>query len=130
MKNFEEYTKKLNQEERRILVMIVNRFKRRPGKKNRITNKQIVSALKKSKGIEITEPRIRKIIQFIRLNNFLPGLVATSSGYWLTNDPKELKEWIETMQEREEAIRASREAGERDLQSLLKSLEQQQIKFK
>jgi hypothetical protein len=115
MKNFEKYTKPLQPEERRIAVIICERFKKKPGKGNIVTNKQIVRALFKKYQIKITEPRIRKIIQYIRANALLNGLIATSSGYWLTRDHDELKSWIESMIERENAIRDSRQAGERDL---------------
>lgn len=118
MKNFEEYTNPLQPEEQRIAVIICERFKKKPGKGNIVTNKQIVRALFNKYQIKITEPRIRKIIQFIRAKGLVNGLIATSSGYWLTKNKEELKSWIESMIERENAIRESRKAGERDLRFL------------
>ena len=127
MKNFEEITKPLTPEEQNIAAIICKRFKKKPGKINIVTNKQIVRALKTKCKIEITEPRIRKIIQFIRSEGLLNGLIATSSGYWLTRNVDELKSWIDSMIERENAIRSSRHAGERDLKFLIDETDQGEL---
>lgn len=115
MKNFEDFTQPLNSDEHRIALIICRRFKSKPGKKNIVTNKEMIAGLRNKYSIKITEPRIRKIIQFIRANGWLTGLIATSSGYYLTENEEDLKSWIESMIERENAIRHSRQAGERDL---------------
>ncbi len=119
MKNFEKYTHELNDQEKRIFDIIVKRFNDKPGKHNKATNKQIVAGLKNAFGIQIKEPRIRKIIHCIRTSGALIGLIATSSGYWRTTDPNELKSWLESLLERERAIQKTRQAGQRDLEFLL-----------
>jgi len=115
MKNFEELTHELNDDEKRIAVLLCQLFREKPGKKNTFKNHDLRQWLEKEHFEPISGPRLRKVIQFIRLNGMLIGLIASHSGYWLTEDPEELRSWIESMQERENAVRHSKRAGERDL---------------
>jgi len=117
--NFENYTVELSDDEKKIVPIIIERFKKRPGKENVVTNPKIIDGLQKHFGIKTSEPRIRKIIQFIRLNDLLPGLIATKHGYYLTNDIKELTEWIEQMRQRESIIRESRLIAEKNLRQMI-----------
>lgn len=118
MQNFEQYTHDLNDQEKKVFEIIVRRFESNPGKDKKVTNKQIVNGLKKI-GFQIKEPRIRKIIHHIRTSGALKGLIATSSGYWRTTDPQELRSWLDSLEDRERAIRNTRQAGERDLREML-----------
>ena len=115
MKNFEEITHEITDEEKQIAEDLCQILKKKTGKNNALTNKDLRLHLEVSFNKHVTGPRLRKVIQFIRLNGLLNGLIATSSGYWITEDPEELNSWIESMKERENAVRASRQAGERDL---------------
>ena len=121
MKNFEHYTHDLNDQERRVFDILVRRFNDKPGKQHKVTNKQIVAGLKNGFGIVIKEPRIRKIIHHVRTTGPLKGLIATSSGYWKTTDPQELRSWLDSLEDRERAIRNTRQAGERDLREMLEN---------
>lgn len=114
---FEKYTIELNDDELKIVDIIVDRFRKRPGIKNIVSNPQIIDGLK-TIGIETNEPRIRKVIQYIRINDLIPGLIATSKGYYSTNDIDELQSWVETMIQRENAIRESRKSIELFIQKL------------
>lgn len=115
IKNFEEITANLTPEEEGLVPIIVKRFKDRPGKENVVTNPKMIAGIKANFGIELTEPRIRKIIQFIRLNNILPGLVGTSKGYFYAENESDIELWIDSMKQRENSIRASREIAEQHL---------------
>lgn len=123
---FEKYTIELNDDEMKIVHIMVDRFTHKPGIKNIVSNPQIVDGLK-SIGIETTEPRIRKIIQYIRTNNLIPGLIATSKGYYSTDDIEHLQQWIETMKQRENAIRESRKSIENYIEQLKNGTNQQII---
>ena len=54
--------------------------------------------------------RIRKLINHIRVNGLVECLMATSNGYYITEDPWEMKRYIESLQGREDAICAVKEA--------------------
>lgn len=126
IEGFEKYTIELNDDELKIVHIMVDRFTHKPGIKNIVTNPQIVDGLK-SIGIETTEPRIRKIIQYIRTNALIPGLIATSKGYYSTNDIEHLEQWIVTMKQRENAIRESRKSIESYIDQLKNGRHQQNI---
>lgn len=127
MKNFEEFTHNLTDGEKWTAELLVLFFADRTGKKNTFRNQDLQAYLERVHGVVHSAPRIRKIIQYIRMKGMIKGLIATGRGYWVTTDPEELKSWIESMKERENAVRASRKAGERDLSDLLKSLEQTKL---
>ena len=105
---FEKETVELNDYEKFTLVRIlINGLKKKHGKANAVTNKQIVESLKDH--FKISDTRVRKIISYIRANNLLPGLVANSDGYYITKDPHELSRYIKSLQGRENEIRKIRE---------------------
>lgn len=113
--NFEKITIELTEKEENLVPVFVARFRNKPGRENIVTNKKMIAGIEKVHGIKLSEPRIRKIVQFIRINNLLPGLVGVSNGYFLTKDTNELESWIESMKQRENSIRESRIRAENDL---------------
>ena len=115
IKGFEKQTIELNDHELNVVSILVDRFSKKPGLKNIVTNNQIIEGLRMKHGIEIKDSRVRKVIQYIRVNNLIPGLIATSKGYYSTEDIEELESWIESMVQRENAIRETRLAIENHL---------------
>lgn len=118
IKNFEEITVELTEIEQKIVPVIVRRFKNKPGRENIVTNKEMIAGISRQYSVKLTEPRIRKIVQFIRINKLLPGLIGTSNGYFLTKNVEELESWIESMKQRENALRESRIRAEEDLEEM------------
>jgi hypothetical protein len=118
IKNFENITADLNFEEKKLVPIIVKRFQNLRGKENIVTNQEIIDGIYKHYNVKLSQPRVRKIIQYIRLNNLLAGLIATQSGYYYTTRESEIREWIETMKQREAAIRASYQIAEEHLRML------------
>ena len=49
------------------------------------------------KQIKIRPERLRKIINFIRLNDFVPCLCSTSKGYFIAHTNEELHEYIKSL---------------------------------
>jgi hypothetical protein len=73
-----------------------------------VTNKSIVEGMKRNLGLKITEPRVRKIINHIRIHDLVPCLIATSQGYYVAESEQELKDYEESLLGREEAIHSVR----------------------
>lgn len=94
---FEIYTKELNSKEE-VAAKWIYRILKRTTKEPR-TNKEIRRILK-TKGIEITGPRVRKCINWIRLRGYLPRLIASSKGYKIAQTKEELATYIVSMKER------------------------------
>jgi len=102
--SFEEQTHPLTEYEQQVLLPImVHGLKLKVGVKNCITNPQMCKALK-IRGYEVNEPRIRKIVFHIRNNNLVPNLIASSKGYWIATDKKEIETWVSSLQSRIDAM--------------------------
>ncbi len=108
IKGFSNETSPLNDYELRVLLpVILAGLKNKQGKRNAVTNGYIIGRLKQL-GYRIDAPRLRKIINHIRTNDLIPGLIATSEGYFLAEDEQELMDYEDSLRGREEAIKAVR----------------------
>jgi hypothetical protein len=116
LNGFEKYTHDLTDAEKELVPVFMNGFKTKIGKQNAVTNKEIVSKL--SRKYKISDARVRKIINYIRNENLIPGLVASSEGYYITRDPVDLKRYIESLDGREKAIRRIKQATINFLQKI------------
>jgi len=87
------------------------------GRKSAVTNKEIVNGLAHNMGIKTTEPRVRKIINHIRNRGLVPCLIATSSGYYIAQNRKEMEDYIASLIGREESIRMVRESMQQQLRN-------------
>lgn len=107
--NFENITFELTADERKLVPVIIKGLSTKT-KNNPIKGADIVSAINENKdryGIKIfSEPRLRKIVNFIRTESILP-LMGTSNGYYCTKDRAELESQIESLTQRAEAIMTS-----------------------
>jgi arginine repressor len=113
--NFEEHTHELNgYEERTLLPLLIKGLKTKVGKDKAVTNKQICKALTES-GYKINDTRIRKMIQYIRVNDLVPLLIATSKGYYLATEEEQVEKYIRSLSERLSAISKTRDALIRQL---------------
>lgn len=98
----------LTDRELEILPTIIEVLKRKT-KEHPTTNAKIVAGLKQHLNYTTTQPRIRKIISYIRIKGMITNLVGDNTGYYCTTDQKELDKWIEQMRQRAAAILASAE---------------------
>lgn len=107
IKGFDNETQPLTEYElKQVLPAILEGLKTKIGKANAVTNKFIISRLRGT--YKVDAARIRKIINYIRTNDLLPGLIATSEGYFLATTESELLEYEDSLKGREEAIKAVR----------------------
>ncbi len=117
---FEQQTGKLTDYEKDVLLpVMVKCLERKIGKENAVTNAYMCDRMNEN-GYVLGEARVRKIINYIRINGLVPCLMASSSGYYVTTDAGELSAYVTTLQGREDAIRAVRKAVEEQLQELQK----------
>lgn len=104
IESFEDHTHPLTDYElKTLLPLMIQGFTTKIGKTRAVTNGQICKALK-NKGYEVNEPRIRKLVFYIRQQNLVPNLIASSNGYWIATDIKEVDIWINSLQSRIDAI--------------------------
>ena len=110
IRRFEEYTAELNDYERDVLLpVILKGMKNKIGKENAITNAEAVGKLQ-GKGYKISDARWRKLIHVIRVSGMLERVVASSKGYYISNDVEDLNDYIGSLTDRIEAQTALMEA--------------------
>lgn len=110
IQEFEEQTHELTIYERQeILPKIVKRMKTKIGKEKAVTNRRVVRAFK-DHGYKLTEPRFRKIIQHIRVNGLIQGLISTGRGYHIATKKSEIQRYVKSLDERINAIIVTRDS--------------------
>ena len=115
---FETHTKPLNEYERETLLPIMVRcLAKHIGKSCAISNAQMCEKMALY-GYQIGEVRVRKIINHIRNNGLVECLIATGKGYYVTESIQEMETYIESVKNREDAIRTMRESMELQLSKM------------
>ena len=117
LKNFEKITVELTPTELEYVEFLGQWFMANQGKKNTLKNGDIANLINRMFSKNIPEPRVRKVVQFLRTNG-LPNIIATSNGYFYSEDTKEIEAWIVSLKQREAAIRDIREKAERQVEIL------------
>lgn len=127
IKGFSNETSPLNDYELRVLLpVILAGLKDKQGKRNAVTNGYIIGRLKQQ-GYRIEAARLRKVINHIRTKDLIPGLIATSEGYFLAENEQELMDYEDSLRGREEAIKAVRLAIARQRRMLYTEAQQRVI---
>lgn len=119
LKNFEEQTHELNEWELRVVVPILIRgFYNKVGKDKAITNNKICKSVNEELNLKhtLTEPRVRKCINYVRTKNLIPFLIATSKGYYVATNKKELEEWRDSLSGRINSIKEVLDYAEKQIE--------------
>ena len=117
---FEQETEPLNDYEQSLVPIFIQGLKSKLGKESAVTNDAMIAGLDKM-GHKLNQARVRKIIAHIRNKQLIKGLMASSKGYYITNKPEEIKEYIESLQGRIEAILAIKRTFEQYLTEITSS---------
>lgn len=107
LKGFEDITAEITEKEKALVPVLLKGFERHIGKGQAITSKEIIDGVFNYSGVKINEARLRMIINYIR-HKHIPNLMATSNGYYVSNDFRELVDYLESLEGRESAIRSIR----------------------
>ena len=115
LNGFTIQTEPLTEYERDTLLPVICRgLRNKIGEARAITNTAITKAMKGA-GYQLTEARLRKIINHIRIHGLIKWLIATSKGYYIATSRQEMEDYIVSLRGREDAIRAVRESMEAQL---------------
>ena len=103
--NFEEFTGELTEYDAEKVLPLLDYYISTVarGKDNSITNARLVE-LCASEGVKTSGPRVRKIIHEIRVRGIINNLLATSKGYYVSDDPDEVDVYIKSCKERISSI--------------------------
>lgn len=119
IKGYETITHELSQYELDVVLpMLVAKICHHKGRKNAITNARLRGYMSE-RNATLNEPRLRKIVEHIRQTHLLPGLVAAKQGYFIAESPEEMREWLDTMKQRKNALAATIYAGELTLRQMV-----------
>jgi hypothetical protein len=104
--NFEGFTSELTEDELMLIKPLISGLKSKT-KDNPIKADAIILAMNKfakEKDLpKLTDSRLRKIVNHIRSNGVLP-IIATSKGYYVSYDAKEIREQINSLHQRANSI--------------------------
>jgi len=104
---FEDFTNELTEDEKKLVPLVINGFKKYT-KENPIKSKEIVSKMneflaKNNYNIKMTDVRLRKLVNYIRSSGKQP-IMANSNGYYVSYDKDEIRQQIESLQQRARSI--------------------------
>lgn len=115
---FEPETSKLTEYEmNKLLPIMVKALKNKVGKENAITNAYMVEKMREH-GYDLTEIRVRKIINYIRTHGLIDCLMASNKGYYISTDKNEMNNYCQSLLGREEAIHEVRMAMESQMERM------------
>jgi len=99
--NFEGITKELSETEKLLLEPLIEILEK-TNKEKPILSRELESELKLV-DVKFGGARLRKLTNFIRCNRIIP-LIATSKGYYISNNREDIETEIKSLRERANSI--------------------------
>lgn len=90
-----------------LLPLLIKGLEQKKEKTNAVTANQIVWGLQRN-GLKITKRHVFRLIGYIRMNDLVVGLMASSVGYYITNNEQELIKYEKRLMSREANLRNMR----------------------
>ena len=90
-----------------LLPILIKGLEMKKEKTNAVTANQIVCGLQ-CNGLKINKKHVFRLISYIRQNDLVVGLMASSVGYYITNSEQELIKYEERLMKREAALKKVR----------------------
>ena len=114
---FEKETEELSEYElTELLPILVEHLPKKLGVEKATTGAAIRKGIELNLDFVISGARLRKLINYIRKNDLVPCLVASSKGYYVATDNADVQRFIESLEQREAAIRNVRLSMQRQLE--------------
>lgn len=128
IRNFEEYTSQMSDEEKTyVLPKIIQILSLAIGKENAVRNSDIIKEInysnrdfvvtvnsnekqKVTEHIKTSPARVRHMIHVLRASDTIPFLVASAKGYYISNDKDEIEKYIKSIDDRLRSIYQIRKA--------------------
>ena len=101
---FEEETAPLNEKEQKMIPDVITMLTAAKGSNKAVKNATISRMLLSLHGEDVSGSRIRKIINYIRNEDLVSCLVASSKGYYIADNEQELLDYEESLEKRVQAI--------------------------
>jgi DNA-binding PadR family transcriptional regulator len=104
---FEIETCPLTDEEKKLVPIIIKGLANKDCKEKAMYGSEICKIVSE-KYHKLSEPRLRKITNFLRAEGILP-VIATSKGYYVSYDKEEIQKQIDSLEQRIEAMNVAKE---------------------
>ena len=108
-----------------LLPILIKGLEIKKGKQNAVTNKQIVQSLR-GHGLKINQRSVCRLINNIRMNDLVEGLMASPKGYYISEDEREFMDYEVSLLGREMAIRRVRMSIQRQRKTMFSKCSQKQ----
>jgi hypothetical protein len=95
MNNSQE-TELTQQEINTIVPIIIKGLSNKIGSENAVNKTRIKNRLN-SLNIQISETKIKSIINYIRVNKLIVNLIADNKGYYVSNDQQEINKFRQSL---------------------------------
>lgn len=104
---FEKQTADLTADELKMIRPMIRGLWTKIGKSQAVTSSQMIKGMR-AEGFKINGPRLRKLINALRITKMVPDLVGTSRGYYRADGPQDIENYKKSLDERIAAIQAVR----------------------
>lgn len=111
-----------------LLPILVNALKNKNGRENAVTSTQIVTALR-GHNMKINERNVCRIVNHIRMNDLIVGLMGSSAGYYIMSSEQEFINYENSLLSREAALKKVRLCMKRQRKSMFSQLSQKQMQL-
>ena len=100
-----------------LLPILIKGLEVKKGKVNAVTCKQILNGVK-SQNLKMNRRHLDKLINHIRMNDLIEGLVGSTTGYYITSTEQELKDYEGSLLSREASLKRVRMTMQRQRKSM------------
>jgi len=102
---FENETKPLTDWERMTLLpAMVKELSQHRSRRNAVKSERLAILMEEATGKRPNGARIRKVVNNIRINGYLPCLAATSEGYYIAVNVNEIADCVTSLRQRARQI--------------------------
>ena len=119
----------LSNYELNVLLPILKRgLETKKGKANAVTGRQIIEGLR-GHGLKVSPRSLQMVINYIRTNDLVVGLVGSVAGYYITNNELEFIGYEMRLMSREAALRKVRMSITRQRRAIFSQHEERQTQL-
>ena len=126
MKNkLKKRTRNLSNYELNILLpVLIKGLERKKGKANAVNGKEIIEGLR-SHGLKVNNESMKILINYIRVNDLIVGLMASTAGYYTSTNEQEIIGYEDSLKSRETSIRELRMSIKRQRRAMFSPVQKE-----
>lgn len=106
-----------NYEQNVLLPILMKGLEMKKGKTNAVTSDQIVMGVR-NQSLKINSSSVEMIINYIRMNDLIVGLMGSARGYYIISSEQEFIDYENNLMGREAALRKVRLCIERQRRTM------------